>query len=96
MELSWWQQQNEEKLTIVLLKHGFKAGKSNGKLGHFGYEQSWRKESVKVDLFSGVFNGSHHTIGFWVYQLYNCSFPMTGVQEVTIMTCQNVTSCHAR
>ena len=96
VELSWWQQQNAEKLAIVLLQHGFKAGKSNGKLGYFGYEESWKKDSVKVDLFSGVFNGSHHTIGFWVYQLYNCSFPMTGVQEVTIMSCRNVTPCHAR
>ena len=68
----------------MLLQHGFNRSSVLGKLESFGYEESWKKYSVKVDLFSRVFNGSHHTMGFWVYQQYNCSYPMQGVQEVTM------------
>ena len=83
VDFNWWKQQNGEKLNSTLLQHGFNKSNSFGKLGHFGYEESWKKDGIKVDLFSSVFNGTHRTIGFWVYQLYNCSYPVSGVQEVT-------------
>ena len=83
MDFDWWKQKHGKKLNSTLLQHSFNKTNSFGKLGYFGYEESWKKDGIKVDLFSSVFNGSHRTIPFWVYQLYNCSYPVSGVQEVT-------------
>ena len=57
--------------------HGFD---SFGTLGEFGYEVAWKKNDVKVDTFTAVYEKQHYITGLWGYhgphfgQVFRCYY----------------------
>ena len=84
--LSWWTRNNNSKIfSDILLEKGFKKKRTFGEPDKFGYEERWTKDSVDVDIFSSVVRDGVHSTGLWVEEeLYRCSYPLTGVREVTV------------
>ena len=53
-------------------------------MSKLGFEESWKRDGVKVDLFSSVRVNGSHTIAMWVDERrYLGSYPMEGVEEVS-------------
>ena len=85
VDLSWWTSNNSKVLSDMLVEKDYKKLRTFGKPDSFGYEESWVKDTVKVDIFSSVVQAGVHSIGQWVEgKLYSCSYPLAGVQEVTV------------
>merc|ERR1712126_243323 len=75
----WWKRPNNSKLLIDSLQsRGFQRSATFGNLDNIGYEESWMKNKIKVDIFSYTLNGSQLKSGFWINsQLHLCSYYLT-------------------
>eukprot|EP00092_Neocalanus_flemingeri_P054551 GFUD01064251.1.p1 GENE.GFUD01064251.1~~GFUD01064251.1.p1 ORF type:complete len:295 (-),score=74.58 GFUD01064251.1:3-812(-) len=81
LDQAWWED-NKEELKEELSIAGFKLTAVFGNMNMFGYEESWQKNGVKVDIFGSNMEGNSRVTGFWVQgKNYPCTMPM----ERTVM-----------
>ena len=76
LDQGWWET-NWKKVEKLLKDAGFGRTLVFGSFGSFGYEESWEKDGIKVDIFGSVTKDKIRVIGFWVGEnLYACSMPL--------------------
>ena len=84
LEYWWWMEgDNRETLKAMLEDKEFKRNITFGTFGEPGYEEAWRRDDIKVDLFSSIVANGTHTIAMWVGDnKYFCDYPMEAAEEV--------------
>ena len=84
LEYWWWMEgDNRDTLKTMLEDKEFKRNITFGTFGEPGYEEAWRRDDIKVDLFSSIVANGTHTIAMWVGDnKYFCDYPMEAAEEV--------------
>ena len=83
LPLSWWNTTNSKHLTAALEEANFKNTIVFGELEHVGYEESWVRNGVKVDLFSSTCSTKTKLcfLNMWVGSRVSvCSFPFESIR----------------
>ena len=83
LPLSWWNSTNSKQLRAALEEANFKNTIVFGELEHVGYEESWVRNGVKVDLFSSRCSTKTNLcfLNMWVGSRASvCSFPFESIR----------------
>ena len=76
-----WMVKNNKKLSNYFLEKKFKKKTSFGTIGKMGYEETWVKDDIKIDIFSYVQNHNRLTSGLTVNKtIYPCSYTMNFIE----------------
>ena len=80
IELGWWRI-IADLMAGGLRERGFRMEKRFGDLaGEFGFAEAWKREGLKVDLYSNIFDGKFSVVGLWVgADVYPCYMRVEGV-----------------